>query len=136
MVATEDERTILVVEDDAAIADLLGWVLGDAGYRVHSASTVAAAMELVETSRPAVVVADLMLPDGSGSEVVERVKADSGRDVAAIVMSAHPEAREHARRAGADACLPKPFDLDDLYATIDGLLSRSDHDCRPSPELS
>ncbi|HET7034427.1 MAG TPA: response regulator [Thermomicrobiaceae bacterium] len=118
MTIVHDDQTALVVEDDQGIADLICWILRDAGFRVYTAATVAAALECADRVRPDLVVADLILPDGLGSELVVLLRRYAVSRPATLMMSAHPQAKEHAERAGADACLPKPFDLDDFYDTV------------------
>lgn len=116
-------RTILVVEDDASIAELITWALDDAGFEVRTAITVAEALRVCEQSLPDLIVADLLLPDGLGSELVCRIRERTGHHaVATLLMSAHPRAQEHASSAGADACLQKPFDLDEFFRKVEDLL--------------
>ncbi len=123
MTVVESKATILVVEDDPSIAEFLVWALSEAGFEVRSAPTIADALQALDGTSPDVVVADLLLPDGLGSDLVRQVRLrGNGDSVATVVVSAHPRAPEHAAAAGADACLPKPFDLDDFYRTIQALV--------------
>lgn len=122
-------QTILIVEDDAPIAELISWVLDDAGFSVRSARTMSEALRAYDDCKPAMVIADLVLPDGFGSELLSQIhERDGGHAVASVVMSAHPRARELAASAGADACLCKPFDLDEFFSTVERLLERDDQD--------
>ena len=129
MTAHTTTRRILVVEDDASITELIAWALDDAGFEVRTAPTLAEAFSKFEQAEPDLVVADFLLPDGLGSELVRRIREHDG--VATLVMSAHPRAPEQAAAVGADACLQKPFDLDEFFQTIDSLLQHEsrDHDC-------
>ena len=126
MTVVSGTRTILVVEDDKSIAELISWILSDAGFVVYTASTVAAAMERFEEIHPDLVVADLILPDGLGSELVLMLRHRATECPATLMMSAHPKAIEHAQKAGADACLPKPFDLDEFYQTVSNLIGQAE----------
>lgn len=123
--STSSSATILVVEDDPSISELIAWVLDDAGFVVRTARSVAEALNAYDQSQPELVIADLFLPDGFGSEMLRLIQ-DRGRNPAAatLVMSAHPRAREQARAAGADACLTKPFDLDEFFQIVETLLAR------------
>lgn len=128
-------QTILVVEDDPSIAELIAWALDDAGFVVHTAPSVAEALRLWEQAAPDLVVVDFLLPDGLGSDLVRAIRRHTDHDdIPTVVMSAHPRAREQARASGADACLQKPFDLDEFFVTVerrlgrDGAAERSLHD--------
>lgn len=126
-------RTVLVVEDDPAIAELISWALTDAGFVVRTAPTLADALRSYDQSGADLVVADLLLPDGLGSELVRAIRRRTRRrGTATLLLSAHPRANQHADDAGADACLAKPFDLDDFFVTVERLLDR---DRRLAPAL-
>ncbi len=119
-------RRILVVEDDTAIADLITWVLADAGFLVYTASTVSQGLVLYKRIKPDLVVADLMLPDGLGSSLLQQLQAVENQPPAAtLVMSALPRAHYHTTNVQADAYLPKPFDLDDLLDIVDRLITQT-----------
>ncbi|HUY99374.1 MAG TPA: response regulator transcription factor [Thermomicrobiaceae bacterium] len=122
----EATRRILVVEDDPSISELIAWALDDAGFDVRTAPTLAEALAIVQQDEPDLVVADFLLPDGLGSELVRRIRQHDG--VATLVMSSHPSAREHGASVGADACLPKPFDLDEFFETVETLLQHGPGD--------
>lgn len=117
--------TILVLEDDRSISELLVWVLSEAGYQVTAAATVSEAIRICRDRVPDVIVADLLLPDGMGSELLDDLRERrSGESPPSIVMSALPQARRRADEAGARHCLPKPFDLSELLDTVSRLAPR------------
>lgn len=116
---------ILVLEDDRSIAELLVWVLTEAGYNVTAASTVRDAIRICQDRIPDVIVADLLLPDGMGSELLDDLRSRlPGNVPPSIVMSALPHARRSADEAGARRCLPKPFDLSELLDAVSQLSRR------------
>lgn len=117
--------TILVVEDDQGIAELISFVLEEAGFEVHTESAIGPALRTFDDLHPQLVITDLMLPDGLGSDLIRQMRgrADDHDGVGSILISAHPRAREHASASHADAYLSKPFNLDDLYRIVEDLLN-------------
>jgi DNA-binding response OmpR family regulator len=115
------QHHILVLEDDSSISELLSWILSDAGYQVTRVDTLQGARRACSQFRPDVIIADLLLPDGLGSDLVAEITSrQNGDSPPSIVMSAVPQARYHADAAGADLCLTKPFDLVELLDAISG----------------
>jgi two-component system phosphate regulon response regulator PhoB len=115
---------ILICDDEPALRELMRIALvGD--YEFEEAGTVAEAIELAESFRPDVVLVDVMMPGGSGLDVV-RYLADHPAlsSAGCVVVSAFAaEAdQEEAREAGAAAFVSKPFDPDDLSATVASLV--------------
>lgn len=116
---------ILVLEDDRSISELLVWVLSEAGYQVTAVSTVREAIKVCREHVPDAIVADLLLPDGMGSELLNDLRESrDGESPPSIVMSALPHAHRHAEAAGARHCLQKPFDLTELLDTVSQLTRR------------
>ncbi len=119
----EQELKVLVVEDDEGIADLIAWVLQDAGFEVHTETAIAGAHRAIDECHPRVVITDLVLPDGLGSDFINELKQQpKNNDVASVLISAHPQALAHAKASKADAYLSKPFDLDDLNRVVGDLV--------------
>jgi CheY-like chemotaxis protein len=110
---------VLVVEDDAAIRDLLAQAaLDEPGMRVLTARDGAEALAAFARVRPDVVLLDMRLPGIDGAEVCRRLKADpatAGVPVIALSASVDPAA---AQEAGCDDFVAKPFELDDLMARL------------------
>lgn len=117
--------TIVVVEDEGPVRELLAIVLRDAGYRVLTAANGKAALTHIARESPDLVLADIMMPVLGGVALCQRLKADDAtRSIPVILMSAAgPRA---ADGAGADAYLDKPFDLDDVEALVARLLRSRD----------
>lgn len=132
-----DTRT-LVVEDDAAINDVICEALRKEGHDCIPAFSGTEAKMLIETSARSderkfdLVVTDLMLPGMSGEEVVALIRQAS--DTPVLVVSAKTSVSDKIAllRSGADDYLAKPFDLDELAARADALLRRT----RPNAAIS
>lgn len=111
--------TLLVVEDDAGVRNLIATTLEAHGYRHVCAGTGRAAIAAATSQAPDIVLLDLGLPDMDGVEVVRSVRSWSQMPI--IVVSARTEDADKIRAldAGADDYLTKPFDLDELQARIE-----------------
>jgi two-component system, OmpR family, alkaline phosphatase synthesis response regulator PhoP len=116
---------ILVVEDEQHLADGLRFNLEAEGYRVQVVDTGEAALELLQTDSPDVVVLDIMLPGKDGFAVMSEMR-QAGQFVPTLMLTArgHPEDVLRGFAAGADDYLTKPFELRILIARIRGLLRR------------
>jgi two-component system, OmpR family, KDP operon response regulator KdpE len=110
---------VLVVEDDAAIRELLGVALHEAGHETILALDGQHALRLALVSHPDVVVLDLGLPIMSGPEFVANWRAHSADTSAPIVViSGCPDVMAQAQRLGACAAFAKPFDVEALVAAV------------------
>jgi DNA-binding response OmpR family regulator len=119
---------ILVVDDDAKIVRLVRTYLERDGYRVVTASDGPAALDAIETHRPALVVLDLMLPELDGRAVIRAVRRDdeAGR-TPILVLSARSSTidRIAGLEDGADDYLPKPFSPAELVLRVKSILRRA-----------
>ena len=111
-------RRILIVDDDESIRDLVTMALGAEGYEVMGARDGAAALHILATSRPAVILLDMRMPTMNGWEFAREYAQRPGPRAPLIIMSAARDAAAHAAEVEADAFLAKPFDLTDLYTCI------------------
>lgn len=114
---------ILIVEDDAALSELLREELGEAGHSVTAVATAEAAAEQISEAMPDLVVSDLRLPGADGMTLLNRVR-EFPLPPAFLVITAFgsiPQAVE-ALKAGADDFLTKPLDLDHLVLAVDRAL--------------
>jgi CheY-like chemotaxis protein len=115
-------KRVLVVDDDNDVCALVADSLRSTGYGVAACDTPAAALNLLKRSpTPDVMVVDLWMPEMSGPELIDAVRADPRhRKVPVVILSAVVNA-EIAQSLQAVAFLRKPFQVPDLYATIERL---------------
>jgi CheY-like chemotaxis protein len=117
--------TILIVDDEAPIRELLAVVLKDRGYRTVVARHGRQALELVARERPDLIISDLMMPVLNGRVLCQRLKADpTTQGIPIILMTT--AGLQQAREVPADAHLDKPFDLDELEALVRAWLPNSE----------
>ena len=109
------KQTILIIDDDAAIGDLEQEILEPAGYAVLRAYSGTEALLLLQSSRPDLVLLDLMLPGRSGREVLPQI-----RGIPVIVVSAKAAVQDKVELllSGAADYLTKPFDTKELLARV------------------
>jgi len=122
------ERTVLVVDDEFAIRDMLRMALELSGYRCIDADNIQQAYTLVVDERPDIVLLDWMLPGGSGLELLRRLKRnDSTRELPVIMLTAKTTEDNviQGLDVGADDYITKPFAPRELMARIKALLRRS-----------
>lgn len=113
------ERPVLVVEDDPAMRQTIRWTLEAEGFRVADAGSADQAIATALRGPPALLLLDYGLPDGDGATVVAALrKRLQAATPPIVVVTADGRAAEKAARVGAVAYLHKPFDLDDLLATV------------------
>src|SRR3954466_15537478 len=122
------DRPILVVDDDAKIVRLVRTYLERDGFSVVTAADGPAALDAIETHRPALVVLDLMLPELDGRAVIRAVRRDeeAGR-TPIIIVSARGSTLDRIAglEDGADDYLPKPFSPAELVLRVKSILRRS-----------
>jgi DNA-binding response OmpR family regulator len=118
-------KTILVIEDEPAMALGLTDALGFEGYRVIAAGTGRQGIELARAERPDLVVLDLMLPDTNGYEVCGELRRTS-RTTPILILSARSQETDKIRGldAGADDYVTKPFSVGELVARIRAIFRR------------
>ncbi len=120
---------ILIIEDDPDISGLLGLRLKRNDYDTAFASDAVTAMTVARKERPDLILLDIGLPGGGGMLVMERLKAIAPlAHVPIIVVSARDAAstEEQVLRAGAQAFLPKPIEMERLLATVREALGETD----------
>ena len=118
-------KTVLTIDDDTAITELLAMLLSTHGYDVLTANTGDAGIEIIKEKKPNIVVLDLMMPGVDGWQVCKRVREFS--NVPIVVLSAldDPDMIASALDAGADDYLVKPVSSSILVAHLNRLISRT-----------
>jgi DNA-binding response OmpR family regulator len=119
---------LLLVEDDPDILKLLDTTLRFKGYRVVTARNGREGLEAIQVERPAIVIADIMMPRLDGFGLVHRMRINPAtRDIPVIFITATyvaPEDREFALNIGATRFIQKPVDLEKFLATVVEVLEK------------
>lgn len=114
----KNEPTVLVVDDDPEIVDLLEAALQGRGYKVLVAIN-GGALGVAQEGQPDVILLDILMPGMDGIEVSRRLRANPATaKIPIVVMSAHDRLRSASTSMAVDDRLSKPFELNDLYATV------------------
>jgi DNA-binding response OmpR family regulator len=128
-----ERGTILVVDDEANIADLVDLYLAREGFRVVKCSTGLGGIEAVQEQRPRLVVLDVGLPDIDGLEVCKRIRQTSQLPVIFLTARDGEVDRVLGLELGGDDYLTKPFSPAELVARVKAVLRRADGG--PPPEV-
>lgn len=125
--------SVVIIEDEQRIRELVARVLADRGHDVESTATAMEGLQAVVRISPQLVILDMGLPDLDGSELLKMIRAVS--DVPIIVATARSEDRDviHTLDAGADDYLVKPFSVDQLEARVRAVLRRTGSEGRQVP---
>jgi two-component system phosphate regulon response regulator PhoB len=121
-------KTILVIEDEAPIRDMLRFALQLANFKLLEAETGQAGLSLIQKHHPDLLLLDWMLPDQSGLEVIKKLRAQAPTQKLPIIMLTALAQEEHKVKSlqmGADDYIVKPFSPMELMARIQAVLRRS-----------
>lgn len=122
-----DKTTVLIVEDEPAIIELVTFSLRDAGWNVCSVQNCAAAWEFIQKRTPQLIFLDWMLPDQTGLRLLSRIRSDRDfKDIPVIMLTAKSmeEDKLAGLDTGADDYVTKPFSPKELLARARALLRR------------
>ncbi|CAB4556537.1 MAG: response regulator transcription factor [Actinomycetes bacterium] len=125
--SSDPERTVVVVEDDPSIADLVDLYLREAGFRVLQAPGGERGLELVAQHRPVLVVLDVGLPDLDGFEVCRRLRSAPATSTLPVLFLTARDGeidRVLGLELGADDYVTKPFSPRELVARVKAILRR------------
>jgi DNA-binding response OmpR family regulator len=135
-------QQLLIIEDDARLAQMVGEYLERSGFGVTHALDAKAGLALLQEppgAMPDLVILDLMLPDLDGLEVCRRVRALPGEaghvPILMLTAKGDPMDRIVGLELGADDYLPKPFEPRELLARIRAILRRRSEGAHPAPKL-
>jgi DNA-binding response OmpR family regulator len=130
-----DRGTVLVVDDEANIADLVELYLARDGYRVVKAHTGQAALDAAGEHRPRLVVLDVGLPDFDGLEACRRLRQTTQVPVIFLTARDSEVDRVLGLELGADDYVTKPFSPAELVARVKAVLRRAEGSAAPAEQL-
>ena len=118
-------KTILIIEDDSSVRELLVTLFEDKGYAVSEAADGDAGIERSRADTADLIVLDMSLPGMTGWEVLPLLRSHPAtRETPVLALTAHdtPEGRDDAHEAGCDRFVAKPIDQDRLMAAVAELI--------------
>jgi DNA-binding response OmpR family regulator len=121
------DDTVLIVEDESDVVDLLRYNLTKAGFSVLIAADGPAGLQMARAHRPDVIILDLMLPGMDGHTICKALKADPHTETIPVLMltaKSQPDERVKGLEIGADDYVTKPFSPRELVLRVQGLLRR------------
>lgn len=118
---------ILVVDDEAAVREVVSLYLKRDGYSVRQAADGKTALAMIRAKMPDLVVLDLMLPEVDGLEIMRQIRANPALDIPVIMLTARSQEvdRIYGFELGADDYVTKPFSPIELVARVKAVLRRS-----------
>jgi DNA-binding NtrC family response regulator len=116
---TRQKQTVLIIEDEKDVLEIIGRLLKSEGYNIIEAETGAHAVYIAGRIKPDVVILDLNLPDYNGIRLLEELKA-MDKTIQVIILTAHgtQEAVRSAMELGAYNFLTKPFEFPELCESV------------------
>jgi CheY-like chemotaxis protein len=122
--AATPTRTILIIDDDAALLELVSWALEDAGYTVAAVTSGREALQWIQAAAavgepPVLILLDLAMPGMSGQQVAAALRGQCGAMMSPIVViSGDRQAEQRGRELGAACTLSKPFPIERLLKVV------------------
>jgi two-component system, OmpR family, phosphate regulon response regulator PhoB len=116
------KKLIYLLEDDTDIREMIEYLLWKETHTVQSFGTVTAFRESLATATPNLFIMDIMLPDGNGIEMCQKMKSsDATRHIPILLMSANLNNRLKSLECEADDFISKPFDIDQFIGKVNFL---------------
>ncbi len=123
----DQERTILVIDDERDVVTALESMLGGQGYEIRQATRWTEAIAEIQDHRPDAVLLDLYLPTVQGEALLEFIRDfDASLPVVIISSEIEPSKLEQLGRIGANGFVRKPFSEDDLFVVVEQVLSEAE----------
>lgn len=120
------QKTVVVIEDDLDIGNLIQGIIANPGLGVRVADTAASGVEAVRQHSPDIVIVDFGLPDFSGIEVAQRIRAFS--DAPILMLTGHNDLSDAPLEAGVNEIMAKPFSPPELRDRVERLLNHRGQD--------
>lgn len=120
--------TIVIIEDDESIREMLGYYFGSVGYDVRAFESGEEYLAVPDLPQPALFILDIMLPGIDGLEILRRIRANPAQSGASVIMLTARTAemdRVKGLEAGADDYVVKPFGIMELQARVKAVLRRA-----------
>ncbi|PKL40909.1 MAG: two-component system response regulator OmpR [Spirochaetae bacterium HGW-Spirochaetae-1] len=122
---TEQDKRVLIVDDDVKLQKLLRQYLEDFGFSVMSLKTASGVLQAIEENSPHILILDIMLPDRDGFDVLRDVRQRYGLPVIMLTARGEDTDRIIGLELGADDYLPKPFNPRELLARMKAVMRRA-----------
>lgn len=111
-------KTVLIIDDEKDIVELLAEEFEDNGFEVEQAFSVSGAIEILNQKNFDIVLSDFRMPDGTGLELLERVKSETNTTRFFFISGQADILPQEASELGAEMFFYKPFDIDELVQSI------------------
>ena len=130
MMPSEDKGTILYVEDNSDNRTLVRRILLSEDYKLIEATNGAEALQVLENTKPDLILMDINMPDMDGYTLTAKIKAKPGFErvpILALTANVMRGDKEKTLEAGCDGYIQKPLDIDQLIKEVERFLTRSAH---------
>ncbi len=117
------EKKVLIVDDDIDILEVLNLLFEFSGYQTKATPDAEYTYSLIHDFKPDAIILDVLLSGYDGRDICRQLKsAEATKHIPVIMISAHPNALESTKQAGADDFVAKPFDIHVLLNKVERLL--------------